>query len=173
MSRGVVLWPDRDASQMIRRLWEQLTDAGIPNLGTHTHRRHAPHLSLTVAQDFPVEDALLATRPVPSEPVDFSIESVGLFPQGVLFLAVVVSEHLLSEQRRVHLAVRPLARDPWPFFEPNHWVPHITVSPTLEEHQFEAGAAICARGLPIHGTFVAGGIEDGSTGDSWPSTVSS
>lgn len=167
MSRGVVLWPDRDASQAIIQLWDRLTQAGIPNLGTHTHRRHVPHLSLTVAHDLPVEGTLHATGLVPREPVEFSVESVGIFPQGVLFLAVVASEQLLSEQKRVHSAVKTLARNPWPYFESDHWVPHITVSPTLEEHQFEAGAAICAHALPIRGIFVEGGVEDGSTGDSW------
>jgi len=78
-------------------------------LATLTHRLHQPHVSLTVAEFFPVRDALDALGAIPPQPIRFLIEAVGVFPQGALFLACVASRDLLDEQRRVHNAVESLA----------------------------------------------------------------
>lgn len=101
MSRGVVLWPDDQTTQAITEVWEQLTTRGLPSCATHTHRRHRPHVSLLVADELPVEKTLATVGAVPREPVKLLVESAGVFPGGLLFLACVTNDQLLLEQRRV------------------------------------------------------------------------
>jgi 2'-5' RNA ligase len=170
MSRGVVLWLDVTASAKVRRIWNELAERGIPSHATHTHRLHEPHVSLVVAEDFPVDVTLEAVGNVPRRAVPFRIESVGIFPDAkTLFLACVPNGALLEEQRRVHDAVIGLARDPWPWFKPDGWVPHITVSMSLTPGQLAEALPIAMQALPISGTFERGGLEDGTTGERWKS----
>jgi hypothetical protein len=95
-------------------------------MATHSHRRHVPHISLFVAEDLPVSGALAAVGRVPKEPLRLLIESAGMFPEGNLFLAAIVTPALQEEQRRVHDLIEPMAFDPWPHFAPGTWTPHIT-----------------------------------------------
>jgi hypothetical protein len=67
----------------------------------------------------------------------------------------------------VQEAVRPIAVSPWPYFEPGSWVPHITLAVDLADDQLAAALPIVARHLPIRGALDRGGVEDGSTGESW------
>lgn len=113
------MWPDTAASTTVRQIWNDLAARGLPSLAMRTHRRHQPHCSLTVAEDLPVDETLVAIGAVPSRPLPLHIESVGVFPtMGTLFLAPVVTAEMLAEQRRVHSAVAPHADRPWPYFEP-------------------------------------------------------
>ena len=171
MSRGVVLWPDTDTAAQVRRIWDELATRGLPSLATHTHRLHQPHCSLMVAEDVPVDPGLAATGVVPSRPILLRIESVGVFPDmGTLFLAPIVTQHLLAEQRRVHAAVAPWAQEPWPYFEPDVWVPHLTVAWSLTAAELANAIPLVLARLPITGMFDHGGLEDGTTGQNWPAT---
>ena len=97
------------------------------------------------------------------------VESVSVFPpNGALVLAVVANQALLVEQRRVHQAIAPIAQQPWPYFEPDGWVPHITLTPRLSPPEFTTAIPLITQHLPLHGTFNRGGVEDGTTGESWP-----
>jgi 2'-5' RNA ligase len=169
MSRGVVLWPDEPTAGAIRAVWNALSEAGLPSLATHTHRLHQPHCSLSVAQELPAHEALEAVGVVPSQPIRLRLESVGVFPpSGALFLACVANEQLLTEQRRVHSAVASLALRPWPYFEFNGWVPHITLSMEITSDELATAIPLVLEHLPITGTFDRGGVEDGTTGENWP-----
>lgn len=169
MSRGVVLWPDAEAAAAVRDLWDALAERGLPSHATHTHRLHVPHCSLKVAEGLPVEETLQAVGAVPRRSIPLMAESVGVFPpNGTLFLGCVVNRRLLDEQRRVHEAVTPLADRPWPFFEPDGWVPHITLAMSMSAAELAEAVPLAVERLPIRGTFDHGGVEDGTTGESWP-----
>jgi hypothetical protein len=165
----VVLWPEARAATGVRELWDALSDRGLPSLSTHTHRLHQPHCSLSVAEELPADEALAAVGVVPSQPIPLLVGSVGVFPpNGALFLACVANETLLSEQRRVHRALAPLAVQPWSYFEFNAWVPHITLSMGMTSEELAMAIPLVIDRLPIMGTFDHGGVEDGTTGESWP-----
>lgn len=168
MSRGVVLWLDAVSRGVITSIWQEMASRGIPSQATHTHRLHQPHVSLAVAEQLPVEEALGAVGPVPSEPIALLIESVGVFRGGVLFLACVPSHALLNEQRRIHHAVGTLLVGPWPHFEPGTWTPHVTMGWDLTSEQQARALPMVLDRLPIEGWLDHGGVEDGTTGQSWP-----
>ena len=168
MSRGVVLWPDARTSAEIRGVWDALDAERLPSMATHTHRLHQPHCSLVVAEGLDPEDALGAIGGVPSRGIPFRIGSVCVFPPSrALFLACVANRSLLDEQRRVHAATTPLVVEPWPYFEPDGWVPHITVSWTLSLGELGTAIPLILDRLPITGTFDCGGVEDGTSGETW------
>jgi len=168
MSRGILLWPDDAASGAVRAIWERLAERGLPSLATHTHRLHRPHVSLVVAEDLPVAATLAAVGVVPARPIPLSIVSAGIFPGGVLYLTCVVTPELLAEQRRVRDLVMPLARDPWPYFEPGGWTPHLTSALELTPAQVAEALPVVLGALPISGWHDLGGLEDGTTGERWP-----
>lgn len=166
-----MLWPDADTSGRIERLWGRLEEAGVPTLASLTHRRHRPHASLIVGEHLevgPVVDALRTPPAAPARPIPLRVEAVGAFPEGVLFLACVTNDDLAREHRRVAERVGPLVTDRWPWFEPGRWTPHLTLGSGLTTEQVTRGLALAMDELPIEGRFEAAGIEDGSTGDSWP-----
>jgi hypothetical protein len=169
MSRGVVLWPDGQTGAVIRELWDGLSDCGLPSLASHTHRLHQPHCSLSVAEELPADEALAAVGVVPSQPIPLLVGSVDVFPpNGALFLACVANKPLLSEQRRVHRALVRMVVQPWPYFEFDAWVPHITLSMGMTPDALATAIPLVMDRLPITGTFNCGGVEDGTTGDKWP-----
>ena len=164
----MVLWPEADVGARVTQLWESLSARGIPTLATETHGEHRPHLSLVVAHWLPVDEALKTIGRVPSRPLPFLVNSCGVFPGGVLFLACVASSELLLEQRRVHEAVAALCRGPWDdSYAPGVWTPHITISWRLDDDQMARAVPLVTAELPITGVFTSGGIEDGSTGERW------
>jgi len=168
MSCGIVLWPDEDASYAIKQLWEELSAHGIPTLATHTHQLHRPHVSLSVAESLPVQDALDLAGTVPTRRVRLLVESAGVFPTGHLFLACVAGQDLLAEQRRVHQSLIPVACNPWPHFAADEWTPHITTGWALRPSQIAAALPRVLDRLPIRGWLDHGGVEDGDTGQYWP-----
>jgi hypothetical protein len=115
MSRGVVLWPDTATAAHVRQLWDALRERGLSSLATHSHRRHQPHCSLSVAE----EPARLAVHP-------------------------------------------------WPYFEVDAWVPHITLSMAMTPGEPATAIPLVIERLPMAGTFDRGGVEDGTTGEHWP-----
>ncbi len=163
-----MLWPDEVSERSVQELWAALEDVGVPTLLTTTHRRHRPHVSLVVAEDLDPEAVLGAVGPVPREPLRLEVHSVGLFPEGVLFLACVPTTELLEEQRRVHGATATLVRGPSPFGEAGSWVPHLTLSWKVTPVQAAAALPVVRDALPLRGGLVAGGVEDGATARRWP-----
>lgn len=169
MPRGVVLWPDANTAAVVRHLWDAMGDRGLPSLSTHTHGLHKPHCSLTVAEELPADEALGAVGVVPAQPIPLLVGAVSVFPpNGVLVLACVANQQLLTEQRRVHRALASLAVDPWPYYECDAWIPHITLSMGLTPEELAVAIPLVSDRLPIMGTFDRGGVEDGTTGESWP-----
>jgi hypothetical protein len=168
MSRGVVLWPGAATSAAIRALWDALAERGLASLATWTHQLHQPHCSLAVAEELPVEQALAVCGRVPQRPIRLRAESVGVFPGGALFLACVANSELLAEQRRVQAAVAALSVRPWPYFEPDNWVPQVTLAMSLTPEELNVAVALVLQHLPIEGVFDHRGVEDGTTGENWP-----
>jgi hypothetical protein len=165
----VVLWPDEATGDRVRALWDELEGLGVRTLATRTHRRHVPHVSLVVGEALDVEGALAALGAVPSSPIPLRLGAIGIFPEGYLYLAVTVSAELLAEQRRVRRAADAFVTGVWPYFEPGAWVPHLTLSAEADVGALTGALPALTAALPIDGFLVAGGVEDGGTGQRWPS----
>lgn len=88
MGHAIELLFDPTTEAAIKGVWAQLETAGVPSLASWTHRRHRPHISLSVAgridisQLQGVRDCLAATH------LDVTLYSPAVFPRpGVLYLS--------------------------------------------------------------------------------------
>jgi hypothetical protein len=152
-------------------MWRELTAAGLPSLETHTHGLHQPHVSLVVAEHLDVEAALSAVGAVPAAPIPCRVEAAALFPGGVLILPLVPNLELLVEQQRVSIALDGLTTGRWGHTQPGVWAPHITCAYSIAADQVADAVAIALKYLPLNGYLVTGGVEDGTTGENWPSPI--
>jgi hypothetical protein len=167
MSRGVVLWPDDATSSSIETLWVELEEAGIATLSTEGHGRHRPHVSLMVGEGLDPQAAQDALVRVPQHPIPLQADSVAIFPGGTIVLNVVMSRALIDEHHRVVALVGDLLAEPWSFYRPDHWTPHLTIAHNLTPTELAIALPIIEVSLPIAGVLDSGGIEDGSTGERW------
>ena len=165
--KGIVLRPDAAGRQAIRTLWGLLKDAGLPSIASHRKGDYEPHLSLTVADD--LEHAVTAMDPakvLPSATVAFEV--LGSFPSGVLLLAAVPDQRLLTAQLHAYEACA--GAEVWRFYEPGRWNPHITLGYGYTPTQIGRAAELVLPLLPLTLTGWTAWLEDGSTGESWPLT---
>ncbi len=154
MPYAVELLLDVDAAERVRSLWERLTEAGIPSRLLEIES--TPHVTLAVYDDLDPDEARgpftsFAAEETP-EPV--SLYSPGAFPgpEGVLYLAPVVTRGLLELHAGFHERFAELDEPTGKYFFPGAWVPHVTAGLHLTEEQLAAGFSILRQAdLPIEG----------------------
>jgi hypothetical protein len=124
---AIELYFEPDTERRFRALWTALDAAGVPSLADHTHRRHRPHLSLAVADEFAPEPTAAALGVLPLQ-VALSFQYAGQFPGGVLWLGPAPTEALLALQREAVARLDAAEIPIWPLYRPDVWVPHSTLS---------------------------------------------
>ncbi|MEZ4673270.1 MAG: 2'-5' RNA ligase family protein [Caldilineaceae bacterium] len=108
---------------------------------------HRPHLSLAVFDSIvPARlESILQHLAQTTAPFVVQVAAVGTFPgpQGVVFLAPVVSATLLAVHTSFHdqLATAGLAAHS--YYRPGNWVPHCTVGMELTPPQVVAAVGLC------------------------------
>ena len=131
MVHSVELLFDTEADAAVRRLWDDLTDAGVRSLASSTSPSNRPHVTLSVAEhmDDAVNDAL---RPLLRRlPFRGTIGAPMVFGRGPFTLVrlVIPSAELLALQAEVHTVCLPhMSPGPLPHAEPGHWTPHVTLA---------------------------------------------
>lgn len=170
MSRGVVLWPDQNTEIVVREIWTELAEHHLPSADSGTPPGHRPHASLIVADEMDVDAALDQLGELPTEPIEVLIESFAIVKPGHLLLNLTPTAQLLHEQARVHSLAVTHTTNPWPHYEPDRWLPHMTLARSLTPIQIAAAAPLVEARLPIRCVFMSGGVEDGTTGNRWEST---
>lgn len=165
VSRGVVLWPDDETSDRLRSISAELLDHGVESVTSQAH--HLPHVSLVVADDLVVSPTLAAIGHVPASPIPLLIEAAAVVRGAHLLLGCTPNQGLLAEQLRVHRAAAAHAEAPWPHYAPDEWLPHLTLARALDAAELAVALPLVFAHLPIRGTLVRGGIEDGATGERW------
>jgi 2'-5' RNA ligase len=122
---------DAESEAGLRRIWDDLTDAGVRSLASSTSPSNRPHVTLSVAEDMAdaVNDAL---RPVLRLlPLACTIGAPMMFGRGPFTLVrlVVPAAALLELQAEVHEVCLPyMSPGPLPHAEPGHWTPHVTLA---------------------------------------------
>jgi hypothetical protein len=122
---------DADTEAVVRRMWDDLRDAGVRSQANTKAPSNRPHVTLAVAEhmDDAVDDAL---RPVLDLlPLACTVGAPMLFGRGPFTLVrlVVPSTELMALHARVHEACLPyMAPGPLPHSDPGHWAPHVTLA---------------------------------------------
>ncbi|MCP3854202.1 MAG: 2'-5' RNA ligase family protein [Actinomycetia bacterium] len=171
MSLGVVLWPDLDTEGLVREIWTDLADHRLLSAVSGAPHGHRPHVSLVVADEMDIDAALTDVGHVPTDPIDVLIESFAVVKAGHLLLNITPTAQLLREQARVHSLVVAHAASPSPHYAPDRWLPHMTLARSLTPTQLSEATPMVTARLPIGCVLTTGGIEDGTTGDRWESTL--
>lgn len=132
MVHSVELLFDPDTDAAVRRIWDDLSQAGIRSQVGHRSPSNRPHVTLTVAEDLGdgVDDAL---RPLLARlPLACVIGAPMLFGGGrtvTLVRLVVPSVALLDLHAEVHRATVPhMPAGPLPHSDPGQWTPHVTLA---------------------------------------------
>jgi 2'-5' RNA ligase len=136
MVHSVELLFDAETDVAVRRLWGDLTDAGVRSLASSTSPSNRPHVTLSVAEhmDDAVNDAL---RPLLSGlplPLECTLGAPMLFGRGPFTLVrlVIPSAELLALHAEVHAVCLPhMSPGALPHADPGRWTPHVTLARRL------------------------------------------
>jgi 2'-5' RNA ligase len=167
MAHAIEMFLDAEADTEVRRLWAKLADAGLPSMATRTHRRHRPHVTLTVAESLAHADLSEVRQVLRGGLVDLDLYTLAKFPtdEGVLFLGVVVTGSLLALHARVHEALRGQPVTHWPYYLPDRWVPHCGLAQDVDRESMAAAVSLLYDVKPINAKVVSVGVTDTATGD--------
>ena len=131
MVHSVELLFDDETDAAMRRIWDDLADAGVRSLAGSTSPSNRPHVTLSVAEhmDDAVNDAL---RPLLGMlPLPCPIGAPMVFGSGPFTLVrlMIPSADLLALQAAVHeVCVPHMSSGPLPHADPGHWTPHVTLA---------------------------------------------
>ncbi len=165
MVHSVELLFDPDTDAAIRRVWDDLTDAGVRSQSAHTAPSNRPHVTLAVAQrmDDSVNDALLPVRTL--LPLSCTIGAPMLFGRRdfTLVRLVLPSAPLLSLHADVHAACLPhMPAGPLPHSQPGQWTPHVTLARRVPADKLPAALTVRSVGHELSATAIAIRVWDGS-----------
>ena len=171
MVHSVELLFDKDTDAAIRRIWDDLAEAGVRSQAGHKAPSNRPHVTVAVAEtmDLSVHEALRSV--LHQLPFPCTVGAPMLFGRGEFTLVrlIVPSAELLSLHADVHRACLPhMPAGPLPHSEPGHWTPHVTLARRVPANQLRA--AMTVNGLSRDLSAAAVGIRhwDGNAKREYP-----
>jgi hypothetical protein len=147
--------PQTDAA--VRRIWDDLTAAGVRSQAAVSSPSNRPHVTVTVA-DRLGDGVDAALSPVTGLlPVSCVLGAPMLFGSRVFTLVrlVVPSAALLALHAAVHEACTPyLESGPLPHAAPGQWTPHVTLARRLTAEQLPVALTVPSVSAQIEATAV-------------------
>ncbi|MGW1130486.1 2'-5' RNA ligase family protein [Streptomyces griseoluteus] len=127
--RTVELLPDEATEARVRRVWRRLAETGMPSLAAHRHATNRPHLTLTTAPELPWDVRPALAEAFSTLPLPLRLEGTLRFEgrTSVLAWRVAAEAGLATLQRRVGELLPGPGN---PLFEPENWVPHLSLGRT-------------------------------------------
>ena len=127
MPYSVGLYFDPATDDLVRQVWQNLSEAGLADYYPVSGNR--PHITLALFDDTDPDRVEPILREVVESLAAFplSFQQIGVFPgqKPVVFWAPVVTQALLALQKRLNDQLAPFSRPPgFDFYQPGHWVPH-------------------------------------------------
>jgi 2'-5' RNA ligase len=169
MGHAVELLFDPTTEAAITGVWARLEAAGVPSLASRTHRRHRPHLSLSVAERIDAGQLAGASDCLAAAHLDVTLYSPAVFPRpGVLYLSVVPTLALLRLHEQVHAAMGDGMVAPRDGYAVGAWVPHCTLAQDLTRAQLVRGIDLLHDQPVITAHVSSAGLLDTTTGEVLP-----
>jgi 2'-5' RNA ligase len=127
--QAVVSMLDKAANQEVENLWRELeNECRLESLYYTPH----PHISWQIADTYENNQLTETLTDIARSAVPFTIRcsGVGLFTGSdpVIYILIVKDEMLIQFHRELCQRIRPLASLPNPHYDPEAWVPHITIA---------------------------------------------
>jgi 2'-5' RNA ligase len=165
MALSVCLLLDERSDRAVRGLLRRLEDVGVPTLLSHTHRHHLPHLTFASLVDYDLDTVRGALTGLPAgSPTPVRFDALGMFRRSRCWLGLAPSVDLLRRQRAVVDAVRHTRATVHRSYEPDAWVPHLTLAPRLHLAQLPVVARHAFEVLPVDATLDRAALVDTATG---------
>jgi 2'-5' RNA ligase len=169
VAQALELFFDPATEVGIKDVWAQLEAAGVPSLATRTHRRHRPHISLTVAELIKTHDLDETRQRLAATHLDVTLYSPAVFPRaGVLYLTVMPTLALLRLHEEVHATLRDSMVVPLDLYSVGAWMPHCTLAQGLTRRQLMRGIDVLHEQPAVAAHVASAGIFDTATGDVLP-----
>jgi 2'-5' RNA ligase len=169
MGHAVELLFDLTTEAAIKGLWARLETAGLPSLASRTHRRHRPHISLSVAERIDTDHLQGARDRLAAAHLDVTLYAPAVFPlPGVLYLSVVPTLALLQLHEEVHAALRASIVAPRDGYAVGAWMPHCTLAQDLTRAQLARGIDLLHDQQPVTAHVASAGLLDTTTGEVLP-----
>jgi 2'-5' RNA ligase len=169
MGHAVELLFDPTTEAALKGLWARLETAGVPSLASRTHRRHRPHISLSVAERIDAAQLQGARDLLATTHLDVTLYAPAVFPRpGVLYLSVVPTLALLRLHQEVHAALRDGMVAPRDGYSVGAWMPHCTLAQDLTRAQLVRGIDLLHDQPVIAAHISSAGLLDTTTGEVLP-----
>jgi 2'-5' RNA ligase len=152
---AVELFFDPELEKSLKQVWAEVSAAaGAPN--TMAEQGHRPHLTLAFFEGGPIENILTGIQIFAGKqrPFEVCLDSVGTFPgpEGVVFLAPIPTQTLLSAHSNLLGWIHGLAEGLGLHYSPGKLVFHCTMNIGLNEEQLpRVMAAARMTPLPLNG----------------------
>lgn len=145
MGYAVELYFDEETtarvSELTSRIHAACGGADLAGLG------FVPHISLAGYETVAVErlEPILAELARQEPQFALQLGAIGLFPtgQGVVYLAPVVTGHLLRLHERFSAQATAAGQTAHPYYQPGKWIPHCTVAHDLAPDQVIEAVRLC------------------------------
>ncbi|MEV4311063.1 2'-5' RNA ligase family protein [Actinocrispum sp. NPDC049592] len=144
MAQGVVVFFDERADRAVRALWRRLEAAGVPPVIKRPEGNWPPHVTFALTKSIPrrTRDLLkdeLRTLTIPN----LWLSTLGTFPttENVLMLGAVVDNELLAVHSAIHDVLAGAVQAPSAYYLPGAWIPHCTLTQSIEHQQMVEGFA--------------------------------
>jgi 2'-5' RNA ligase len=163
---SVCLLLDERADATVRRLWRQLEADDVRTLASHTHGRHAPHLTLAALESADVEAVRRALGGLADGwRTDVEFQALGVFTRSRCWLLPAASVGLLDRQAAVVAALAGSGLAVHRHYRPASWLPHLTLAPRLRVETLTRVAQRVFDALPLPATLLRTVVVETRTGD--------
>lgn len=155
MPYAVELALDAEAGRVVRALWEALSDAGVTGKAPPGAE---PHVSVAIWEhvDRARLEAELARVADETAPISITLDAIGSFAGGVVFLRPADETALRELHARLHRLFRGLGREAWDYYLVDAWTPHCTLASDVPPDRLDEAVAVARRApLPIVGRLEA------------------
>lgn len=148
MTHSVELLFDAHTDAVIRSVWQDLDDAGLPSQVRVTSPTNRPHVTLVAAQRIApdVDEPLRGLRH--RFPLAVAVGAALVFGGPKLSLArlIVPSAGLLELHAEIHRVMLPqVIAHAFPHCRPGHWTPHVTLGRRFTVEQIGAALEVVNR----------------------------
>lgn len=157
MVHSVELLFDPDTDTAVRKVWTDLSAAGVRSQADVKSPSNRPHVTLTVAEE--MDDAVdVALRPVLDRlPFACRIGAAMLFGGHTFTLVrlLVPSAELLTLHADVHRICLPhMPIGPLPHADPGQWTPHVTLARRVPPDRLATAMTLRRMSREIRGSVV-------------------
>jgi 2'-5' RNA ligase len=138
---------DLRSEQIVKELWERFEEnCGLVGVKVAP----LPHFSWQGADSYQMEPVEETLAEISAQLMPFHVRTAGLGiftgPLPVVYIPLVKDEQLLNIHKMLWERLRPYAVVPNPYYDPSHWMPHITLAiRELEPERLACAVADIAR----------------------------